>query len=106
MSEAGYYHYYCDIIVKPNDEEQYEDMGEFDLYLKDAQDTLLQKEPKRQPYLDTYYFSQELIELVFKFRASFRDGSEDIQRYIDLVKDTIENELNVLIVEFNVEEIV
>ncbi|MHA1687495.1 MAG: hypothetical protein ACTSYD_14015 [Candidatus Heimdallarchaeaceae archaeon] len=105
MSETGYYYYYCIIKVTPNDEEQYEDMGEFDLYLNMTQKELEKKEPKRQPYLDTNYFSKELIEILFKFRASFRDGTEDINRYIDLVKETIENELNVLITEFNVEEI-
>ncbi|RLE58103.1 MAG: hypothetical protein DRJ35_08525 [Thermoprotei archaeon] len=101
--ESGYYYYYCGIIARPNDTEQYEDYADFDLHLNMVQESLKEKEPKRQPYLETSYFSPEMVEINFRFRASFRDGTEDIHRYIDLVTETLENDLNLTIIEFNIE---
>jgi len=101
--ESGYYHYYGGITVRPNDEEQYEDYSEFDLHLNGVQGDINKKEPKRELYLETSYFSNEIVEINFRFKASFRDGTEDIHRYIDLIKETLENELNVTIIEFNIE---
>jgi hypothetical protein len=41
-----------------------------------------------------------------RFRVSFRDGSEDINRYVDLVTESIEGQLNVTIVDFDIENII
>ena len=105
MTTSGFYHYYCGITAQPNDEEQYEDLGEFDLHLHLVQEDLAEKEPKRNPRLATNFYSPEWTEINFVFRASFRDGNEDIYRYIDLVSDTLENQLNITIIDFNVENI-
>ena len=106
MTLAGFYHYYCGITAQPNDEGQYEDFGEFDLYLNMSQRELAEKEPKRQPQLETNYFHEEWVEIALKFRASFRDGSEDINRYVDLVVETLQGQLNITIVDFDIESII
>jgi len=106
MTTAGFYHYYCGITAQPNDEEQYEDLGEFDLHLHLTQQELAEKEPKRQPNFETGYFQVDWVEISFVFRASFRDGNQDIYRYIDLVSETLEDQLNISIVDFQVESII
>ena len=106
MTSAGFYHYYCGITAQPNDDEQYEDFGDFDIHLNLVQKDLNEKEPKRQPQLETNYFHEEWVEIAFLFRVSFRDGSEDINRYIDLVSESIEGQLNVTIVDFDIENII
>ncbi len=106
MTTSGFYHYYCGITAQPNDEEQYEDLGEFDLYLNLVQQDLEEQDPKRQPRFETGYFQAEWIEISFIFRASFRDGNEEIYRYIDHVSETLENQLNITIVDFQVESII
>lgn len=106
MTSAGFYHYYCGITAQPNDDEQYEDFGEFDIHLNLVQNELNEKEPKRQPHLETNYFHEEWVEIALRFRVSFRDGSEDINRYIDLVTESIEGQLNVTIVDFDIENII
>ncbi len=106
MTTSGFYHYYCGIIAQPNDEEQYEDHGDFDLHLNLTQNDLKDKEPKRNPILETSFFSKDWLEINFFFRASFRDGNEDIYRYIDLVSDTLISQLNITIIDFHIENIV
>lgn len=106
MTTSGFYHYYCGITAQPNDEEQYEDLGEFDLHLHLVQQELEEKEPKRQPRFETGYFQADWIEMTLIFRASFRDGNEDIYRYIDLVTENLESQLNITIVNFQVESII
>ncbi len=106
MTTAGFYYYYCGITAQPNDDEQYEDHGEFDLYLNLSQKDLAEKEPKREPRLETNYFNPEWVEINFLFKASFRDGTEDIHRYIDLVSETLEGQLNISISDFNIENII
>jgi hypothetical protein len=106
MTSAGFYHYYCGITAQPNDEEQYEDFGDFDIHLNLVQSELNEKEPKRQPHLETNYFHEEWVEIAFRFRVSFRDGSEDVNRYIDLVRESLEGQLNVTIVDFDIENII
>ena len=106
MTTSGFYHYYCGITAQPNDEEQYEDLGEFDLYLHLVEKELAEKEPKRQPRFETGYFQAEWIEITFIFRASFRDNNEEIYRYIDFVTETLEEQLNITIVNFQVESII
>ena len=106
MTSAGFYHYYCGITAQPNDEEQYEDFGDFDIHLNLVQKELNEKEPKRQPHLETNYFHEEWVEIALRFRVSFRDGSEDINRYVDLVIESIEGQLNITIVDFDIENII
>ena len=106
MTTSGFYHYYCGITAQPNDDELYEDLGEFDLHLHLVQEDLAEKEPKREPRFETGYFQAEWIEISFIFRVSFRDGNEDIYRYIDLVTETLESQLNITIVNFQVETII
>ncbi len=106
MTTSGFYHYYCGITAQPNDEEQYEDLGDFDLHLHMTQKELEEKEPKRQPRLETTFFREDWIEIQLMFRASYRDGTEDIHRFIDLVTEEIQGQLNVTIVDFNIESIV
>ena len=106
MTTSGFYHYYCGITAQPNDEEQYEDLGEFDLHLHLTQKELAEKEPKRQTAFETVYFQVAWIEITFVFRASFRDGNEDIYRYIDLVTETLEDQLNISVVDFQIESII
>jgi len=106
MSSAGYFFYLCSIIVKPNDEEQYEDFNEFDMHLHLVQEELEKKEPSRDPYLETTFFLPDWVEMNFKFKSSYKDGDEDIYMYIDLVKEEIESDLNVTIVDFGIEGVV
>ncbi len=103
---SGAYFYLCSITVKPNDEGQYEDFNEFDIHLIMCQEELQKKEPKREPYLETTYFQPDWVEIDFKFKVTYRDGSEDINRYIDLVTEEIETDLNVTIVDFGIEGII
>ena len=105
MTTSGFYHYYCGITAQPNDDEQYEDHGDFDLHLNLVQQELMEKEPKRNPRLETNFYNPEWTEINFVFRASFRDGNEDIYRYIDLVSETLESQMNISITDFNVENI-
>ena len=102
MTTSGFYHYYCGITAQPNDEGQYEDLGEFDINLNMVQKELAEKEPKRQPRLETTFFHEDWIEIQFLFRASYRDGTEDIQRYIDLLTEELEVQLNIIIIYFNI----
>ncbi|NPD88093.1 MAG: hypothetical protein HGN29_05200 [Asgard group archaeon] len=106
MTSAGFYHYYCGITAQPNDEDQYEDFGDFDIHLNLVQRELNEKEPKRQPHLETNYFHEDWLEIVLRFRVSFRDGSEDINRFIDLVTESLESHLNITIVDFDIENII
>ncbi|MHA1115966.1 MAG: hypothetical protein ACTSRR_08695 [Candidatus Heimdallarchaeaceae archaeon] len=106
MSSAGYFFYLCSITVKPNDEEQYEDFNEFDMHLHLVQEELEKKEPSRDPYLETTFFLPDWVEMNFKFKSSYKDGDEDIYMYIDLVKEEIESNLNVTIVDFGIEGVV
>ncbi|MHA1223389.1 MAG: hypothetical protein ACTSSG_04695 [Candidatus Heimdallarchaeaceae archaeon] len=106
MTTSGFYHYYCGITAQPNDEEQYEDFSDFDLHLNLTQKELEEKEPKRQPRLETEYFQEDWIEMSFVFRVSYRDGNEDIHRFLDLVTETLEGQLNITIVDFDIENII
>lgn len=105
MSISGYYFYYCGISAQPNDENQYEDAGEFDVYLHLCQEEMNDKEPKRQTFLETNYFTSQWIEINLRFRISYRDGREDINRYFDLLKEMMENQLYISIVDIKVENI-
>ena len=106
MTTSGFYHYYCGITDQPNDEEQYEDLGDFDLNLHMVKKELEEKEPKRQPRLETTFFLEDWIEIQLMFRASYRDGTEDIHRFIDLVTEELQGQLNIVIVDFTIESIV
>ncbi len=105
MTTSGFYHYYCGITAQPNDEGQYEDLGEFDLHLNMVQKEIEEKEPKRQTRLETTFFHEDWIEIQLLFRASYRDGTEDIHRFIDLVTKELEGQLNIMIVDFNIESV-
>jgi len=106
MTTSGFFYYYCGITAQPNDEEQYEDLGEFDMHLNLVQMEIAEKEQKRQPRLETGYFQADWIEITLIFRVSYRDGNEDIYRFIDLVTQTLEGQLNIIIVDFHVESII
>ena len=106
MTTSGFYFYFCDIIAQPNDEEQYEDFNEFDMYVNLTERELAEKEPKRQPRMETQLFNPDWVEISLKFRASYRDGTEDIHRFIDLVTETLTSQLNVTIVDFNISNII
>ena len=105
MTTSGFYFYHCDIIAQPNDEEQYEDFNEFDMYINLVESELEEKEPKRQPNMETQFFAPDWVEISLRFRTSYRDGTEDIHRFIDLVTETLTGQLNVTIVEFNISNI-
>ena len=64
MTSSGFYHYYCGIIAQPNDEEQYEDLGEFDLHLNLTQMELEALSPSI--FVRTFFFSL-LYSLIFQF---------------------------------------
>ncbi|MHA1402042.1 MAG: hypothetical protein ACTSQE_16965, partial [Candidatus Heimdallarchaeaceae archaeon] len=70
------------------------------------QEEIHKKEPQRETYLETTYFQPDWVEINFKFKVSYIDGEEDINRYIDLVKEELENNLNVTIVDFVIEGII
>ncbi len=106
MTSTGFYHYYCGITAQPNDNEQYEDFGDFDIHLNLVQSEVDEKEPKRQTHLETNFFHEEWVEIAFRFRVSFRDGSEEIDRYVELVRESLESQLNISIVDFDVENII
>ncbi|MHA1419244.1 MAG: hypothetical protein ACTSVO_13880 [Candidatus Heimdallarchaeaceae archaeon] len=105
MTTSGFYFYYCDIIAQPNDEDQYEDFNEFDMHVSLVVNELAEKEPKRQPTMETQIFNPDWVEISLKFRVSYRDGTEDIYRFIDLVKETLTGQLNVIIIDFSVSNI-
>ncbi len=105
MAISGYFFYYCGITVQPNDEEQYDELNDFDIYVHLCQEEIKAKEPKREPFLETTYYSPTWAEINFRFKVSYRDGTEDIYRYIDLVKEEIETTLNVIIIDFQLEHI-
>ena len=106
MTSSGFFYYFCDIIAQPNDEEQYEDFNEFDMHVNLAEQEIHDKEPKREPQMETHLFNPDWTEISLRFRASYRDGNEDIYRFIDLVTETLESQLNVTIVDFNISNII
>lgn len=103
---AGYYHYICHIVARPNDEDEYEDFGHFDLHLSLFQQELEKKEPKREPYLETSFFAEDWIEINFRFKTSYRDSETDIRLYLEMVQEDMENHLNITIIDFQIEDII
>jgi len=105
MTTSGFYFYHCDIIAQPNDEDQYEDFNEFDMYVNLVERELEEKEPKRQPVMETQLFIPDWVEISLRFRGSYRDGTEDIYRFIDFVTETLTGQLNITIIDFNISNI-
>ncbi len=104
-SETGFYVASCYIQGRSKSLDDPPDDLDFEFKVMELVNEIKSLDPTKEPYLELLYYNEGYAEILFKFKIHFTEFGEKLERYLEEIKATIEEHLDIDVEEFIVEEI-
>jgi hypothetical protein len=106
MVLIGYSRYHCLIRGQMLDNFENIDEFEFDARVLASKNRINEMDHYRFPSLETNYFGDSYVELIFSFRISYKDRNPEINEYVDDCLNIIQDTIGMMVDEVDFEGIV
>ncbi|MCG3218846.1 MAG: hypothetical protein KAR35_07550 [Candidatus Heimdallarchaeota archaeon] len=105
MVFIGYSRYHCLVRGQMLDNFENIDEFEFDARVLASKNGISDINPYRFPSLESNYFGESYVELIFSFRISYKDKSPEINEYLNECADIMQDTVGMMVDEIDFEGI-